>query len=88
MGWAVPGLVLRRDRATTGVTEPLEDGTTAQTDVKDVRKRDIAVFNLYHLQLILFKNASCTGCPKKNFPLAHFRVFESGRGVFGGEKWF
>jgi len=59
MGWAVPGPVLRRDRATTGVTEPLEDGTTAQTDVKDVRKRDIAVFNLYHLQLILFKNASC-----------------------------
>merc|ERR1712227_1093900 len=56
MGWAVPGPVLRRDRATTGVTEPLEDGTTAQTGVKDVRKRDIAVFNL---QLILFKNASC-----------------------------
>ena len=49
MGWAVPGNVLRRDRATTGVTEPLEDGTTAQTGVKDVRKRDIAVFNLYHL---------------------------------------
>merc|ERR1719270_2827934 len=30
MGWTVPGHVLRRDRATTGVTEPLEDGTTAQ----------------------------------------------------------
>ena len=49
MGWAVPGPVLRRDRATTGVIEQLEDGTTAQTGVKDVRKRDIAVFNLYHL---------------------------------------
>merc|ERR1719367_78890 len=44
MGWAVPGHVLRRDRATTGVTEPLEDGTTAQTGVKDVRKREIALF--------------------------------------------
>ena len=27
-----------------------------------------------------------TGCPKKNFPLAHFRVFEHGRGVFRGKK--
>ena len=45
MGWAVPGPVLRRDRATIGVIEPLEDGTTAQTGVKDVRNREITVFH-------------------------------------------
>ena len=45
MGWAVPGPVLRRDRDTIGVTEPLEDGTTAQTGVKDVRNREITVFH-------------------------------------------
>ena len=27
-----------------------------------------------------------TGCPKKNFPLAHFWVFQLGRGVFRGKK--
>ena len=52
MGWAVPGPVLRRDRDTIGVIEPLEDGTTAQTGVKGVRKREITVFNLYHLYVI------------------------------------
>ena len=35
-----------RYRATIGVIETLEDGTTAQTGVKDVRKREITVFNL------------------------------------------
>ena len=38
MGWAVPGPVLRRDRATTGAIEQLEDGITARTGVKMLLK--------------------------------------------------
>ena len=46
MDWDVLGPVLRECTATTGVTEPLEDGTTAQTDVNCIY---LLIYMLYIL---------------------------------------